>query len=164
MYNKRVVFWAACLGMLLFGIGLITLGSMATDLKSKFQLDEVAAGTLFSILTFGILTGSLTFGSICDRYGYKFLLIISCLGMCAGFEGIAFVSSFAFLKICVFIFGVCAGVINGATNAVVSDISTSKGANLSLLGVFFGIGALGTPFLVAFLKHQYSSFEVIAAV
>jgi len=164
MYNKRVVFWAACLGMLLFGIGLITLGSMATDLKSKFQLDEVAAGTLFSILTFGILTGSLTFGSICDRYGYKFLLIISCLGMCAGFEGIAFVSSFGLLKAGVFIFGMCAGIINGATNAVVSDISTSKGANLSLLGVFFGIGALGTPFLLAILKHNFSSFQVVAAI
>jgi len=164
MYNKRVVFWAACFGMLLFGSGLITLGSMATDLKIKFELDEVAAGTLFSILPFGILTGSLLFGPICDRYGYKFLLIISCLGMCAGFEGIAFVSSFAFLKVCVFIFGVCAGIINGATNAVVSDISSSKGANLSLLGVFFGIGALGTPVLLALLKHNFSSFQVIAAV
>jgi FHS family glucose/mannose:H+ symporter-like MFS transporter len=164
MYNKRLVFWAACLGMLLFGIGLITLGSMATDLKTKFELDEVAAGTLFSILPFGILTGSLLFGPICDRYGYKFLLVISCVGMCAGFEGIAFASSFAVLKICVFIFGMCAGIINGATNAVVSDISTAKGANLSLLGVFFGIGALGTPFLLAILKNNFSSFQVIAAV
>ena len=164
MYNRKVVFWAACFGMLLFGIGLITLGSMATDLKAKFQLDEIGAGTLFSILPFGILTGSLLFGPICDRHGYKLLLIVSCLGMCAGFEGIAFVSSFAFLKICVFIFGVCAGVINGATNAVVSDISTSKGANLSLLGVFFGIGALGTPFLLALLKDKFTSFQVIAAV
>lgn len=164
MYNKRIVFWAACFGMLLFGIGLITLGSIATDLKIKFELDEVAAGTLFSILPFGILTGSLLFGPICDRYGYKLLLIISCLGMCAGFEGIAFVSSFPLLKACVFVFGVCAGVINGATNAVVSDISISKGANLSLLGVFFGIGALGTPFLLALLKHHFSSFQVIAAV
>jgi len=164
MYNKRLVFWAACFGMLLFGCGLITLGSMATDLKVKFNLDEVAAGTLFSILPFGILTGSLLFGPICDRYGYKFLLIISCVGMCAGFEGIAFASSFPLLKLCVFVFGVCAGVINGATNAVVSDISTSKGANLSLLGVFFGIGALGTPFLLALLKHNFSSFQVIAAV
>ena len=164
MYNKRVVFWAACFGMLLFGSGLITLGSMATDIKTKFQLDEVAAGTLFSILPFGILTGSLLFGPICDCYGYKLLLIISCVGMCAGFEGIAFVSSFSLLKICVFVFGVCAGVINGATNAVVSDISISKGANLSLLGVSFGIGALGTPFLLALLKHNFSSFQVIAGV
>jgi fucose permease len=164
MYNKKIVFWAACFGMLLFGIGLITLGSMATDLKSKFELDEVAAGTLFAILPLGILAGSLLFGPVCDHYGYKMLMTISCLGMCAGFEGIAYAPSFFLLKICVFVFGLCAGVINGATNAVVSDISTSKGANLSLLGVFFGIGALGTPFLLAVLKNHFTSYQVIAIV
>lgn len=164
MYNKKLVFWAACFGMLLFGVGLIVLGSMATDLRAKFQLDEVAAGLLFSILPVGILTGSLLFGPICDRYGYKLLMTLSCIGMFVGFEGIAFVSSLSALRYCVFIFGVCAGIINGAANAVVSDISTSKGANLSLLGVFFGIGALGTPFLLAVLKNQFSSFQIIAAV
>jgi len=164
MYNKTIVFWAACFGLLLFGMGLITLGAMATDLKSKFELDEMGAGTLFSILPIGILCGSLLFGPICDLYGYKLLLILSCFGMFAGFEGISFVSSFSFLKVCVFIFGMCAGIINGSTNAVVSDISTSKGANLSLLGVFFGIGALGTPFLLAVLKHHFSSYQVMAAV
>ena len=62
MFNKKLVFWAACFGILLFGIGLITLGSIAPDLKTKFSLDDVSAGTLFSILPIGILTGSLFFG------------------------------------------------------------------------------------------------------
>lgn len=165
MYNKKLVFWAACFGMLLFGIGLITLGSIVPDLKTKFQLNEEAAGTLFSILPVGILAGSLLFGPVCDRYGYKFLLIISCIGMFGGFEGIAYVSSLTALKTCIFIFGLSAGVINGATNAVVSDISSeAKGANLSLLGVFFGIGALGMPFLIGILKNNYSSYQIVSAV
>ena len=58
MNKNQVAFTAACAGMFLFGITLITLGSVATDLKLKFQLNGVAAGTLFSILPFGILTGS----------------------------------------------------------------------------------------------------------
>src|SRR5712675_514310 len=111
MYNKKLVFGAACFGMLLFGIGLITLGSMATDLKIKFHLDEISAGTLFSILPVGILAGSLLFGPVCDRYGYKLLLIISCIGMAAGFEGIANVSSTSLLKLYIFIFGLSAGII-----------------------------------------------------
>lgn len=165
MYNKKTVFWAACLGMLLFGMGLITLGSMAPDLKTKFQLDDVAAGTLFSILPIGILVGSLLFGPVCDRYGYKLMLIVSCLGMCAGFEGMAAVTSLSLLKVCIFIFGISAGIINGATNAVVSDISKgAEGANLSLLGVFFGIGALGMPFVIGILKNSFSSFQIVAAV
>ncbi|MCW3109614.1 MAG: transporter, partial [Segetibacter sp.] len=94
MYKRKLVFFAACIGMLLFGIGLITLGSVASDLKTRFMLDGLSAGTLFSILPVGILFGSLLFGRLCDKYGYKPVLIISCFGMFLGFEGIAYVSSF----------------------------------------------------------------------
>jgi fucose permease len=165
MYNKKKVFWAACFGMLLFGIGLITLGSMAPDLKTKFQLDEIAAGTLFSILPTGVLVGSLLFGPVCDRHGYKLMLALACVGMFTGFEGISLISSRTALQFCIFIFGVSAGILNGATNAVVSDISDGEeGANLSLLGVFFGIGALGMPFVLGVLKNDFSSFQIIKAV
>ena len=151
--------------MLLFGIGLITLGSMAPDLKAKFHLDDVSAGTLFSILPIGILIGSLVFGPVCDRFGYKIMLVIACFAMALGFEGIARVSSLSLLKICILVFGMGAGVINGATNAVVSDVSKgSEGANLSLLGVFFGIGALGMPFIIGLLKDAYSSYQIVEVV
>lgn len=164
-YKKNLVFAAACLGMLLFGIGLITLGSVAGDLKTKFVLDEFSAGTLFSIMPFGILTGSLLFGPICDKYGYKSILVIACLGMCAGFEGIAYVSSLSLLKLFIFIFGVSGGIINGATNAVVADItSDAKAANLNLLGVFFAIGALGMPFILGFLKKDFSFEQILSSV
>jgi len=165
MPNKKLIFWAACLGMLLFGIGLITLGSIAPDLKMKFQLDEVSAGTLFSILPIGILIGSLLFGPICDRFGYKLILIIACIAMFAGFEGIATLSSLNLLKACILIFGIGGGILNGATNAVVSDVSKgAEGANLSLLGVFFGIGALGMPFVLGMLKNDFSSDQIVRVV
>ena len=165
MYKKNLVFAAACLGMLLFGIGLITLGSVAPDLKAKFQLDEISSGTLFFILPLGILTGSLLFGPVCDRFGYKLLLVLSCLFMFIGFEGIAWSPGLGLLKICIYVFGVSGGCLNGATNAVVADISTeAKTANLSLLGVFFGIGALGTPFVLGSLKNIFSFSQVIAVV
>lgn len=149
MYHKRRVLWSACFGMLLFGVALITLGSIATDLKVKLGMSEIETGTLFSILPFGILVGSLVFGPVADRYGYKLLLIITCLFLAAGFEGAAFSSSSILLKLSVFLIGLSGGVLNGATNALVSDISGSdRTANISLLGVFFGIGALGIPLLL----------------
>jgi FHS family glucose/mannose:H+ symporter-like MFS transporter len=163
MYNKRVVFWAACFGMLLFGICLITLGSVASDLREKFQLDEISSGTLFSIIPLGILTGSLIFGPIADKYGYRILLVVSCGFMFAGFEGIAYAPATGLLKICIYLFGLGGGAINGSTNALVADISDNdKGANLSLLGVFFGIGALGMPLISGILRNHFT-FEVIVA-
>jgi len=153
--SLRLVFAGACLGMLLFGIALITLGSVAIGLREKFSLDAVAAGTLFSILPVGILIGSLLFGPFSDRYGYKAVLILACLLMFSGFQGIAWSSSLTILKMSVFVFGVGGGAVNGATNAVVADISaTHKGANLSLLGVFFAVGALGMPSVLGLLEKS----------
>lgn len=149
--------------MLLFGISLITLGSVAAALREKFQLDAIVSGTLFSILPIGILAGSIFFGPFSDRYGYKVILLLSCLFIFAGFQGIAWSSSLHLLKFCIFLFGFGGGVINGATNAVVADISaTNKGANLSLLGVFFAVGALGMPFVLGILESKFS-FEVIVS-
>lgn len=164
MQSKRV-FISACLGMLLFGIGLITLGSVAIGLQEKFHLDKISSGTLFSILPLGILLGSLVFGPVCDRYGYKVFLVLSCFLMFIGFQGIAHAGTLGVLKICVFLFGFGGGAINGATNAVVSDISEShKAANLSLLGVFFALGALGMPLLLGILNKLYSFQSILSGV
>src|ERR687892_273597 len=112
MYNRNIVFVASCLGILLFGIGILTLGSLASELKTKYNLDELEAGTLFSILPIGILAGSLFFGPICDRYGYKILMIFNCILMFAGFMGLAYASSTDQLKIFIFLFGAGGGSIN----------------------------------------------------
>lgn len=165
MYNKRLVFWAACIGILFFGMAITTLGSVVPDLRERFQLDEIASGTLFSILPFGLLTGSLFFGPLCDRYGYKILLALACISMFIGFEGIAFSPSHFILQISIFLFGLGGGAINGATSALVSDISEKdKGANLSLLGVFFAIGALGMPFILGILKDLFSYQTILSIV
>ena len=164
IYNRRVVFCAACAGMLLFGVSMITLGSVASDLREKLQLNELASGTLFSILPLGIIAGSFIFGPVADKHGYKILLVLSSLCLFAGFEGLAFTRSAGMLKLFILLIGIGGGAINGATNALVSDISVrEKGANISLLGVFYGLGALGMPLVLGLLKSRIS-FEMIVSL
>lgn len=163
-YNRQLVFWSACLGMLLFGVGLIMLGAVLPDLRVRHSLDAMQAGALFSILPVGIIGGSLLFGPVCDRYGYRTLLAVSALLMFAGFEVLAFTHTAWILTASVFLFGLGGGAINGATNAVVADISTTgKGADLSILGVFFGIGALGMPLLLSLMKDTVDFQYIVAA-
>ena len=165
MTQHRSVFLSAYIGMLLFGISLITLGSVAPGLRGKFSLDAIAFGMLFSILPFGILAGSLFFGPTADRYGFKIIFLLAGLGMFIGFEGIAYASSLTILRASVFLFGFGGGILNGASNAVVSDISESdKGGNLSFLGVFFALGALGMPFILGILEKKFPFDTIVAGV
>ena len=163
MYRKKLVFRAACTGMLMFGISVTILGSIIPDLKEKLHLDEISSGTLFSILPLGVLTGSLLFGPVVDKYGYRIIMALSCIFIFAGFEGIAYVNDKDLLKVFIFLFGIGGGAVNGATNALVADISDKdKGASLSILGAFFGIGALAMPLILGILRNRFN-FEVIVA-
>lgn len=144
---------------------LITLGAILPSLAIKFQLDEISSGKIVSLLPLGILIGSLVFGPIADIYGYKILLILTTLLAVFSFQAMAFSPSLSLLQISILVIGISGGIINGATNALVSDISSeNKSANLSLLGVFFGIGALGMPLLLSILLKYFSYEAILSSV
>ena len=164
MYNKTYVFASACTGMLLFGVVMISLGSILPEVTDKFQLNEAKAGFLLTLLPSGILAGSLVFGPLVDWLSYKRIMIAGALITLLGLEGIVFSETLALLHLSVFCIGLGGGILNGITNALVSEISEEDhSANLSLLGVFFGIGALGTPVILGLLKGVHS-FETIFAL
>lgn len=151
--------------MLLFGICLITLGSLAIGLHERFGLSGAEAGGIFSILPIGILAGSTVFGPACDRFGYRFPLVSACLLLFIGSQGLLLAGSLPSLRTSILLFGLGGGIINGATNALVSEISTGhRSADLSLLGVSFGIGALGMPLVLGLLSSVASPFHVVSGV
>ena len=156
-YSKRSIFVAGCMGMLLFGIVIATLGSVLPSVMEKFSMDKADAGSLFVMMNLGMLTGSILFGPLVDRYGYKWVLAISALIVFLSLEGIAFAPSLIILKFSLFFVGFAGGAVNGGTNALISDISQeNRGSGLSLLGVFFGIGALGVPLLLGTLLDRFT--------
>ena len=165
MYNRNLVFAAACLGMLLFGIVFLSLGSVVNMLAERFQLDNNEIGTLTALLPFGILAGSLIFGPIVDRFGYRWMLVVCALLVMAGLEGMSFTTRKGFIQFFVFLIGFGGGVLNGATNALAADVSEGeRAARLSLLGVFFGIGALGMPSTLAALSRRFSLAAIVAGI
>jgi FHS family glucose/mannose:H+ symporter-like MFS transporter len=164
-YRPNLVFAAACLGMLLFGITLTTLGSVLPPLMERHGLDRAEAGSLLALMSLGILVASLVFGPIVDRYGYQHVLIAGALGVLLGLEGIAFAPSARILAALVFVFGFSGGLINGGTNALASDVShEGRGSGLALLGVFFGIGALGVPLVLGLLLKWFDYAAILAGI
>jgi MFS family permease len=151
--------------MLLFGIVFLSLGSVNNMLSLRFGLSDNAIGTLAALLPLGILIGSLVFGPVVDRFGYRWMLVGAALVVGAALEGLAFAGSERLVQLFVFLVGFGGGVLNGATNALVADISEGeRGANLSLLGVFFGIGALTMPSTLAILSRTYSLSAIVAGI
>jgi FHS family glucose/mannose:H+ symporter-like MFS transporter len=152
-----MVFIAACSGMFIFGIIMTTLGAILPSVMDEFQIDKINAGSLMSFLSIGILISSMIFGPIADRYGYKYLFIICTALILIGMEGIAYSPSFGWLRLFIFLIGFGGGVLNGGTNALVADISEGeRSARLSILGIFFGIGAIGIPLLLGILLDLLS--------
>ena len=157
-YNKTLVYIAACIGMAFFGVAFIVMGAVLPSLTATYSLDAVGSSSLVSLLPVGVLVGSLLFGVIVDRYGYKLLLVVSTLFTLLGIEGLSFFENLNILRICIFLIGLGGGMLNGSTNALASDISNDRerGSKLSILGVCYGIGALGVPLLLGMLSKTYN--------
>jgi MFS transporter, FHS family, glucose/mannose:H+ symporter len=163
--SNRALFACACLCLLTFGIVFTMVGTVLLSVMARFGIDKASGGALLLLMTFGVLLGALIFGPVVDRRGYKAMLLGSTALIIIGLEGVAFAPSIGWLRLAVFLIGFAGGIINGGANALVSDISgEARGPRLNLLGVFFGIGALGVPFVIALLSSRLSYAALIAGV
>lgn len=152
-YNTTAVFVAACAGMGFFGVTMLSLG----PLLGRIAELGVNATALPSTLTIGIIIGTLLFGPIVDKFGYKGLTICSSLLALAGMLGLNFFVTDTLLLASICSLGIGGGILNGLTNALVSDIydDTKRGFKLSILGAFYCIGALTWTLLNYFIADYH---------
>ncbi len=166
MYNENRVFIAACLCLCLFGMVAVSVGSVLPEIVSKFGVGKIEAGVITSLLPAGILVGSIFFGPIADRFGYKELYIICCGLVLIGLQALAFGTAWWMIQLAVFAVGCGGGVLNGGTSAIVADISdeVERGARLSLLGIFYGVGAIAMPTILAVLANWFSRETIFLGI
>ncbi len=168
MYSKWAVSGVCFLAIFLFGISLITLGSILPDLSTHYQLSEIQKGTLTMILPLGILVGSLFFGPVVDRYSYRGVLSVSILMTIVAFLIITYATKLGHLKVAFLLIGIGGGAINGATSSLISDVSDehneNKASNLSLLGVFWGLGALGMPLILSLFSNRFDYRTILFGI
>lgn len=139
-YSTKLVFMAACVGMSFFGVTMLSLGPILGPLNAVVE----GANALPSTMSIGIIIGTILFGPIVDKFGYKSLLILASICALAGVQGLANFADIKWLHCSIFSLGFGGGILNGLTNALVSDIYDDKkrGGRLGLLGAFYCVGAL----------------------
>lgn len=158
MYNKPLVFTAACAGMAFFGVTMLSLGPILNALK-----EIEGAAILSPLLTVGIILGTIVFGPVVDRFGYKWLLIIGSIFTLVGVLGFIMFHEIEILYASIILLGFGGGILNGETNALVSDMYDDKrrGIMLSMLGACYCVGALlWTLFNAIIGNHIYVLYGV----
>jgi MFS transporter, FHS family, glucose/mannose:H+ symporter len=155
----------AALSMASFGIVMTSLGASLQTVIARYGIDKAQAGALLSLLSFWILAGSLVFGPVVDRRGYRTMLLLSFAAIVAGLETIAFAPSLVWLRAGVVVIGFAGGLVNGAANALVAEIGGERrGAALTFVGAFFGIGAVGVPLVLSSLSGTFSTSALVATI
>ena len=136
-YKKNLVFIACCAGLAFFGVTMLALGPVLSHLGE-------GANALPATLSVGIIIGTVVFGPVADKSGYKWLLIIGSVMALSGIQGLAHLIDMPLLHTSMLMLGVGGGMLNGVTNALVAEIYDDKtrGGRLSMLGAFYCIGAL----------------------
>lgn len=153
------------MGMAFFGIAFIVLGSVLPKISAAFYLSAMERSAMVAVLPIGVLMGSLAFGPIVDRFGYKVLLIASAFITALGLLGLSLPVNLHLLRSFIFMIGLGGGILNGATNALVAEISDDRrrGANLSILGACYGVGALLIPTLLGTMEHWFGYEAILGA-
>ena len=113
-YSTERVNLAACLGLAFFGVAMLSLGAILPNLVNAVP----QAIGLPKYLSVGIILGTVIFGPIMDRYGYKWLLIISTLIMLAGLLCLAYSVDMTVLITGIFCVGLGGGILNGETSTI----------------------------------------------
>jgi len=162
-YNKNLVFLACCAGLAFFGVTMLALGPILSHLGE-------GANALPATLSIGIIVGTIIFGPVVDKFGYKWLLITGSIMALLGIQGLAHWTDMPFLHLSMLMLGIGGGILNGETNALVAEIydDKSRGGRLSILGAFYCIGALLWTLLNYFIKDNFTlplnAISVIMAV
>lgn len=164
-YEKHIVYWACCAGLFLFGMVLALPAAVSLDLRLHYGLGAAVAGALTFRMSLGLLAGSVLMGIVSGGVGYRFVMVAAALGMFAGFRGVAFAGGAGALEGWMFCLGVSGGMMNGAANAWVADMTVrGKGASLSLLGVSFGAGLLALPQIMLALTREWPWQDVLQGI
>ena len=137
-----------------FGIVMALLGALLPVLAHRLQFDLSHAGDLFLVMNAAMLVTTLALGPFVDRFGHKTPLVIAPLFVAGALGLISRVITFQGLLTALIFLGIGGGALNQVTNTLVADLYQDvrkKRAELNVLGIFFGFGALFVPFTIGSL-------------
>jgi fucose permease len=148
--NYRVLILAAIVAIFIYGMIAAMLGTILPDLSDRFHLTPSQNGTIAFAQALGLIMASLAVGPLLDNEGKKAGLVLGLALISIALFALPRSPGFRSLLLLLFLLGLGGGTVVTGANALVSDVSEAHRASaLNLVNLFFGLGALATPFIAA---------------
>jgi fucose permease len=144
--HRRTTLLASCLIFLAFGFISAAFGPLLPELAARTGVGLAVVGSVFTASFLGGLCSSLAGGPLSDRIGQRRVLLGAVTLYALGVAGIAVTQSLPALLAATLLSGFGTGAIDVCTNVLIARTFAERNVSaLSLLNVFFGVGAVLGP-------------------
>lgn len=145
----------ACAGLFTFGVMTSFLGATLPEFIMRLHLDFEHGGTLFSFLYFPQVPMVFLAGPLIDRFGKKVVLASGFACSAVALVGMSLAHSYVFLGALLILLGLGGSSAMAAANTLIPDLYPQNPSSaLNLGGIFFGVGAVFFPWLVALMARR----------
>lgn len=146
---------AAIVAIFIYGMIAAMLGTILPDLSDRFHLTPSQNGTIAFAQAWGLILASLAVGPLLDNEGKKIGLILGLGLISSALFALPRSPGFRSILLLFFLLGIGGGIVVTAANALASDVGeVHRATALNLANLFFGLGALATPFVAANLFRR----------
>jgi fucose permease len=150
-----VLILAAILAIFVYGMIAAMLGTILPALSGRFGLTPRQNGTIALAQAMGLMIASVAVGPLIDNEGKKAGLVLGLALVTAALAVLPRSGGYGSLAVLLFVLGLGGGIVVTGANALVSDVGEAhRGTALNLVNLFFGLGGMATPFILANLLRR----------
>ncbi len=148
--SRSTAFAFGCWSFVLIGWSGLLVPSLAREVEGGFRQTDVGLGLFYFVTALAYAGGSVLGGIATERVGRRAILSLAVALLGLGLIAQGMTGDWDVFVIAGVVRSVGSGAIDGGGNGLVLDLFRgNRGGRLNLLHLFFSLGALGAPFLLA---------------
>lgn len=148
--SRPIAFALGCWGFVLIGWSGLVVPSLAREVEGGFAQTDVGLGLFYFVTSIAYAAGSVLGGMATERVGRRLILSGAAALLAVGLIAQGLTPDWIAFTVFGVVRSAGAGAIDGGGNGLAIDLfSGARGGRLNLLHLFYSLGALGAPFVLA---------------
>jgi fucose permease len=157
-----MAFVLGCWSFVLIGWSGLLVPSLAREVESGFGQTDVGLGFFYFVTAGAYALGSIFGGMLTERVGRRAIYTLAALLLAGGLIAQGLAADWVAFTVFGVVRNLGAGAIDGGGNGLILDLfQGARGNRLNLLHLFYSVGALGAPFVLAARDLVGLSWEAV---